>query len=465
MQFVLGLDIGTTHCKAIALSKDGKVLHNASSSIDEFIEQDADLIFARVVQLIEDSLAVMKDYQLLAICFSGAMHSIMAVDASGKPLTKAYTWADTRSNEQALKLRELPGIYERTGTPIHPMSPLSKICWMREAMPDVFNAAHKFISIKEYIFFKLFGKYIIDHSMASATGLFDIYSLQWNADALNAAGIDASKLSTPVPVTHAEYKDVPYIIGASDGPLANVGSGALLKGEAAITIGTSGAIRVVSTKPAPDAQQRLFNYILADGLYVTGGAISNGGAALKWFAENFLESSDINNVLALAQKSPPGANGLIFLPYLSGERSPFWDAAARGAFIGLQTTHGKEHMVRAVLEGVAYSLYHVMLTIEESHPIETLYASGAFVRSDVWVQLVADVLNKKIVVSQLSDASATGAALLAMVQNITDARQLISAIKTFEPDAGKHAVYRKYFEIYADLYPILKKTFHQLAFR
>ncbi len=457
MQIVLGLDIGTTHCKAVGLSTEGRVVHTGSAAVDEFIEQDADVIFNKVMGLMDDA---MKAHQLMAVCFSGAMHSIMAVDENGKPLTKAYTWADTRSNEQALKL---PKVYERTGTPIHPMSPLSKICWMRETMPEVFHAAHKFISIKEYVYFKLFNKYLIDHSMASATGLFDIYSLQWNADALNAAGIDASKLSTPVPVTHAEYKDVPYIIGASDGALANLGSGALLPGEAAITIGTSGAIRVVTKNPVPDAQQRLFNYILADGLYITGGAINNGGAALKWFAENFLDTTDMDSVLALAQQSPPGANGLIFLPYLSGERSPFWDAAARGAFIGLQTTHSKQHMLRAVLEGIAYSLYHVMLAIEESHPIETLYASGAFVRSPFWIQLICDVLNKKVIVSQTSDASATGAALLALVKDITGAKQFISAQKTYEPDTQKYAVYRKHFEIYAGLYPKLKETFQLLT--
>lgn len=498
MQFVLGLDIGTTHCKAVLLADNGKVLYEDKAGYPTFqsiagqSEQDAAIIFEKVLLLLQRSFIWTKEqgHILSAVCFSSAMHSILAVDAAGKPLTNAFTWADTRSNEHAVQLRQLPvakQLYSVTGTPVHPMSPLCKLMWLKQELPEVFNAAAKFISIKEYVFFKLFDKYLVDHSIASATGLFHIYDKKWDDRALQLAGIDASKLSEPVVVTHAEtqlkeeYKNllgmdgsVPFVIGASDGCLANIGSGAINRGEAALTIGTSGAVRVVVQTPFPDRQQRLFNYILTDDLYVTGGAVSNGGAALKWFAENFLQQtfSDPNNLdllLQLAQEAPPGADGLIFLPYLSGERAPSWDAAARGAFIGLQMSHRKEHLVRAVLEGIAYALYQVLLAVEETNAeIHTVYASGVFVKSEPWLQLVCDVLNKKIIVSATADASAVGAALLGLHATgafsfWSDVKQLIPQGRSFTPDASKHSIYRKYFEIYSELYPKLKDSFHQLG--
>jgi gluconokinase len=501
MKFVLGIDIGTTHCKAVALATDGTVLHENRADYPTIqaqpgqSEQDAEMIFAELIQVLQQAITSLgahnnnAEHQLTAVCFSSAMHSLLAVDAAGKPLTNAFTWADTRSNEYALHLRSQPYaelLYERTGTPVHPMSPLCKLLWLRDSMPQVFNNAAKFISIKEYIFYRLFGKYVIDHSIASATGLFDIYSLQWSAKALEVAGVKAERLSQPVPVTHAEtelrqeyrrllgiHSSIPFIVGASDGCLANIGSGAINPGEAALTIGTSGAVRVVVEKPVADPQQRLFNYILADGLFITGGAVSNGGAALKWFAENFLQlqlstASEIDWLLGLAQQAPAGAGGLIFLPYLSGERAPFWDAQARGVFIGLQTAHRKEHLVRAVLEGISFALCQVLQAVEETNgQIETVYASGSFVRSHFWLQVVADMLNKNLVISGTADASAVGAALLALqvigtLKSWSAVKQIVPEGSSFYPDAAMHETYKKYFEIYAGLYPKLKTDFRQL---
>jgi gluconokinase len=497
MQFVLGIDIGTTHCKAVSLTVDGLVLYQDTAGYPTLQEvagestQDPDTIFSQVLQLLQRAFVWKRSnsqYQLLAVSFSAAMHSVLGVNDAGKPLTPAFTWADTRSNRHAVELRKLPvaqQLYNVTGTPIHPMSPLCKLRWMNE-WPDLFDGIAKFISIKEYVFFKLFGKYLIDHSMASATGLFDIYENKWYDEALKLAGVETSRLSMPVAVTHVEtelkeeYKRilgidgaVPFVIGASDGCLANLGSGAILRGEAALTIGTSGAVRIVVDKPLPDEHQRLFNYILADGLYVTGGAVSNGGAALKWFAENFLQhafanANNIDWLLQLAHEAPPGAGGLIFLPYLSGERAPSWDAAARGAFIGLQMSHGKQHLARAVLEGIAYALLQVLTAVEETNGnIDTVFASGVFTKSDLWLQLVSDVLNKKIIVSGTADASAIGAALLGLhatgiIKKWSDVKQLIRQGKIFEPNPAQHSIYQQYFEIYADLYPKLKANFHRL---
>jgi gluconokinase len=499
MHYVLGIDIGTTHCKVVALGPGGKILYEAKAaypiiqSLPGQSEQDPEEIFHTVLQLLQQSLVDQKnkkEFELKGICFSTAMHSLMAVDAKGNALTKAFTWADTRSNAQAIQLRNSPHAYElyaATGTPIHPMSPLCKIIWLREEMPEVFALAAKFISIKEYIFYKFFDKYIIDHSMASATGLFDIFSLQWSELALQVAGINIDKLSQPVPVTHAETQlkenygqllgintDIPFIIGASDGCLANIGSSAVQRGEAAITIGTSGAVRVVVDAPKPDVQQRLFNYILTDNLYVTGGPVSNGGSALKWFSEVFLQhalssAADVEWLLQLAFEAPVGAGGLIFLPYLSGERAPSWDASARGAFIGLQTAHGRSHLARAVIEGISFAICQVMHAVEETNgEIEVVYASGAFANSDPWLQLMSNLLNKKIIISATADASAVGAALLGLhalglLRDWNILKQWFPSSKTFLPNPAEHEQYQPYYKIFVGLYPKLKDDFTDLA--
>lgn len=496
MRYILGVDIGTTHCKAVALAVDGKLLHQAKAgypTIQSYAgqsEQDATVIFGAVLDVLQQSIFSLRQQELSAVCFSAAMHSIMAVNASVEPLTNAFTWADTRGNAYAQEVRaskDAYDLYARTGTPIHPMSPLSKIMWMREEMPDIFSQAAGFISIKEYVFYKLMGKRLVDFSIASATGLFDIHEKKWDAAALELAGITAARLSKPVPVTHAETSlqapytqllgiaegTIPFIIGGSDGCLANIGSGAILPGEAALTIGTSGAIRVVADSPRPDDEQRVFNYILTDRLYITGGPVSNGGSALKWFADNFLQhpftsADDIKWFAELAHEAPAGAGGLIFLPYLSGERAPFWDASARGVFVGLQATHAREHMARAVVEGISFALHQVMQAVETNNgSISVVYASGAFVVSDLWLQMMSDVLDKTIVVSGTADASATGAAFLAMhtlgwLDKLEDVKRLIPAERTFHPDAAKHRVYQEYGKIYRDLYPKLKDSFNQL---
>lgn len=496
--YFLGIDIGTTHCKVVALAPGGKILYQAKAgyatiqSLPGQSEQDPEEIFHTVLQLLQQSLIAQKNnsaFELKGICFSTAMHSLMAVDKQGNALTRLFTWADTRSNAQAMQVRNSPHAYEiyaATGTPIHPMSPLCKIIWLRQEMPEIFASAAKFISIKEYIFFKFFDKYVIDHSIASATGLFDIFLLKWSELALQVAGIGIDKLSQPVPVTHVETQlkenyrqllgigtDIPFIIGASDGCLANIGSNAMQRGEAAITIGTSGAVRVVVNAPRPDAQQRLFNYILTENLYVTGGPVSNGGSALKWFSEVFLQHSlssadDVEWLLQLAFEAPVGAGGLIFLPYLSGERAPSWDATARGAFIGLQTAHGRAHLARAVVEGISFAVCQVMHAVEETNgEIEVVYASGAFANSDSWVQVMSNLLNKKIIISATADASAVGAALLGMhalgmLNDWNILKQWFPSSKTFLPNTTEHQLYQSHYHIFTGLYPKLKDDFKNL---
>ncbi|MBV9963101.1 MAG: gluconokinase, partial [Parafilimonas sp.] len=378
-------------------------------------------------------------------------------------------------------------IYETTGVPIHAMSPLCKIIWLKQEASDIFRKAHKFISIKEYIFYRLFEKYVIDHSIAAATGLFDEKNLCWYNEALKIAGIKNEHLSELFPVEHFETqlvpslkkqlkikKEIPFVLGASDGALANLGSGITDAKNAAITVGTSGAVRITSNKYLIDKKQRLFCYYISDGLYVTGGAVNNGGIALQWlvekiFCEDFSDEKNLKAVINETSKINAGANGLIFLPYILGERSPVWDENAKASFIGLNASHTKAHLTKAVLEGVCFSIVEVLKALEEtSGDIKNIYLSGGIIRSEEWVQLLADISGKKIMVNESADASALGAAFIGMkatgsVKKISEAKLFLKNVKDFQPDKQLHHAYKKYFKIYTSLYQKLKDTFDELS--
>ncbi|WP_026463580.1 gluconokinase [Adhaeribacter aquaticus] len=497
MKVVIGVDLGTTSTKAVGFSLDGKVI---CSSYQEypifnpqpgFSEQDPEEVYNAVLFTLQEVIAQLKGHDLVGIGFSCAMHSLIAVDDQGQPLTNCIIWADNRSEKQAYALKQTPlglDIYLHTGTPIHPFSPLCKLIWFQEHKPDVHQQAHKFISIKEYVFYKFFRKYIIDYSLASATGLFDIRNFTWYAPALAKAGISATQLSEPVSTLHAETnlnpeiaaylgitKPIPFVTGASDGCLANLGTGAVKPGLAALTIGTSGAIRVTAPQPANDNQQRLFNYILAPNQYVVGGAVSNGGIILRWFRDNFgyLEQEEAKALgvdaydllLQQAATIPAGAAGLLFLPYLLGERAPIWDAQSRGLFFGLSITHTRAHMLRAVLEGIMFGMYQVAQALEETTgPIDVIFANGGFARSEFWVQLLADVFNKRVVLSETIESGAWGAALLTLqVAGIQPEILVDSSAKEYYPSPENHASYKQNFAIFEKLYPLLKEQMAQIS--
>jgi gluconokinase len=513
MRYIIGIDIGTTNTKAVAFTEQGAVLGSAGASYPVFTdsggrhELDPEHLLAAVVSALKEVRLQTDGFGgdgnrdaanlstgrglLTGISFSCAFHSLIAVNGQGTPLTRAITWADLRASLQANVLRGSEAgkrIYRHTGVPIHAMSPLCKLLWLKENQPGLFREATRFISIKEYIWWRLFGKYQVDHSIASATGLFDTRQLDWYPESLELAAIGRGQLSEPVPVTHRESallpsarellngdggsghplpEGLPFIIGGGDGSMANLGSGALRPGETALTIGTSGAIRMTAVRPEEDPQERIFNYIIADGYYICGGATNNGGNVLQWFFDKVLggregDEEELNRRVAEADTVPPGCEGLVFLPYLQGERAPVWDADARGVFFGVRAIHEQRHFIRAILEGVGYSLYQIGASLEETiGPIQTIYASGGFTRSATWLQLMADVFRKKVTITSVADASAIGAAIvgfygLGMIGELDAATALLPVRETYEPDEARHAVYQENYKIYSQLYGRLK---------
>jgi gluconokinase len=395
-------------------------------------------------------------------------------------------WSDTRSSKIAEAMRSSEfgeRLYLATGTPLHSMSPLCKIRWLREHEPRIFKQAAKFVSIKEVIWHRLFHEYVIDQSLASATGLFNIHQLQWERAALSLARIGHQQLSLPVPVTYTKVTeksatteamglpaDTLFMIGASDGTLANLGSLCLSSAEAAITIGTSAAVRITSTKPVQNFERMIFNYLLNEQTYVCGGAINNGGNVFQWLLKGLFaqhkEVTTYEQLFHLLSTVPPGSNGLLFLPYLHGERAPIWDEKSSGAFLGLKATHNLSHFGRAAAEGVCFALYHILSSVEEiCGAVHQLTVSGGLIQEKQMMQLLANITGKRVVVQQTEDASAIGAAYLA--QKALGVVDDYSAIRTAEavfiqPQAEVVVRYQRLFAVYKNLYPLLKDHMHLL---
>lgn len=501
--YYLGVDIGTTSTKAVLFNKAGAVLeadtvfYALETPSPLIAEQDPEEIFRAVLTAVRKTIrqSGIDVQQLKLVSFSSAMHSLIAVDAAGNLLTQSITWADTRSSKHAKHIKEeLNGheIYLRTGTPIHAMSPLSKLVWLKDDKPELYAQAAKFIGIKEFVFHQLFGEYVIDHSIASATGLFNLQQLDWDEEALAVAGVAPEQLSRPVPTTHQlrglapEHalfmgipEEVPFIIGASDGVLANLGVDAIEPGVLAVTIGTSGAIRTVTSEPKTDPKGRTFCYALTENHWVVGGPVNNGGIVLRWLRDEFASSEvetakrlgiDSYDVLTkIAEGVNPGADGLLFHPYLTGERAPLWDSNARGSFFGLSIHHKKQHMIRSVLEGIVFNLYTVLLAVEElaGEPVR-IQASGGFARSEMWRQLLADVFGKPVVIPESFESSCLGAVVLGMyatgeIEDFSIVSEMIGQTHTHEPDEAAAGVYRELLPIYIRLSRLLTEEYESIS--
>src|SRR3954470_621468 len=342
---VLGVDIGTTATKVVAFDAEGREHASAAAGypLDEphpgEAVQDPEAIRRAVASAVAEASRAADDVK--GICFSAAMHTLLAVDEAGRPLTPSISWGDTRAAAQAERLRAAPGgleLHRRTGTPLHPMSPLAKLVWFREEDPELFGTARRWVGIKEYVVAGLTGEWVVDHSIASATGLLELATLDWDREALELAGVERDRLSRLRPGTPGPARltpeaarelgvppDCPIVVGASDGALASLGVGAVHPGVGACSIGTSGALRVMVEDPAVDPQGRVFCYALTPGRWTVGGAINNGGVVLEWAHDALApDAEDRAAVLELAAAAPPGSGGLLMLPYLLGERAPHW---------------------------------------------------------------------------------------------------------------------------------------------
>jgi gluconokinase len=489
---VVGVDIGTTSTKAVAYDTGGRQLavHSIGYPLHEphpgYAEQDPQLIFEAVVGALR-ALVSELDVPIAGLSFSTAMHSLIGLDAHGTPLTPSVTWADSRASAQAERLRAVPSglaLHRRTGTPVHPMAPLPKLVWYAEQEPQLHERVAHWVGIKDYVLLRLAGALVTDHSVASATGLMNIHRLAWDAEALRIAGITGERLPQLVPTTHvltgltAEAAratglpaGTPLVVGAGDGPLANLGLGAVHPGEVACSIGTSGAMRVMVERPAVDPLGGVFCYALTEQRWVVGGAINNGGIVLQWAGEALapeLGEHAEEELLALAARAPVGSGGLIMLPYLLSERAPHWSALPRGAYVGLTHGHGREHLVRAALEGVCQQLALVLASVRAAgNEVREIRASGGFARSRLWRQILADALGMPVRFPAGHEGSSFGAALLGMqalglIESIDVAADLVKIDETVRPDPAAAATYAALLPLFSELYDALVPTFASL---
>lgn len=497
---VLGVDLGTTATKVTGFTPDGEVLATASAGypLDEpqrgWAEQEPDLILDAAGRALREAVAQVRRAggRVAGIGLTSAMHSLIGVDEAGFALTRVVTWADRRSTPQADRLREGPGraIHRRTGTPVHPMSPLTKLVWFREERRGLFDRVALWVGIKEIVLHAWCGEWVVDRSIASGTGLLELDRLDWDAEALSVAGITAEQLPRLVPVSHrlalrpqvAEElgldAGVPVVVGGGDGPFANLGVGAVRPGVASVSIGTSGALRVVVDSPAVDPAGRTFCYALTDDLWAVGGAITNGGVVLRWVGDTL--TPDIEAVADelgeepeealtdLVSLVPPGSGGLLMLPYLLSERAPYWTSLPRGAYVGLTRGHRREHLIRAALEGVCQQLALVLASLRDSgREITEIRATGGFARSAVWRQMLADVLGMPVSFPTGTQGSGYGAAVIAMVElglvdSIEVAADQVEIGEVVEPDPIAADLYARLLAVHADVYDALEGTFARL---
>jgi gluconokinase len=494
-QYVIAVDIGTTSTKTLLVDRTGAIRSEHSigygivSVLPGQAEQDPGEIYQAVIMGIQAVMtsSSIEANEILCVSFSSAMHCLIAVDAQFNPLTQSIIWADSRAVQQADRLKKSPegyGIYLRSGTPLHPMSPLTKLMWLSETDPSTFTKAAWFLGIKDYILAKLFGRVVMDYSLASGTGLFNLAALTWDEEALRIAGVTADRLPEPVPTTYrlqgleaSDAKrlgidvDTPFVVGAADGVLANLGVGAYEQGVFAVTVGTSGAVRAVVPEPITDPKGRLFCYALTENAWVVGGAINNGGILLRWVRDVLAteEAAEARRqgldpyayLTGLAEQVPAGSDGLLMLPMLTGERAPHWNANARGVFFGLSLTHGKAHMIRSVLEGVVYGLYSVAAALTEVvGPGKEIRASGGFARSVFWRQIMTDVWGMPLVVPDVIESSGLGAAYLGLMAmgEVSD----FSGIQAWIQTGSAHTVNMENNKVYGQLFPLYEQVYDRL---
>lgn len=472
MNYFIGVDLGTTSTKAVLFEENGEI--KASENIYYKLhrdnlgmaEQEPEEIFQAFLTAIHSlSKQITDDDKLLVVSFSSAMHSLIAFDKDWQPLTRVITWADTRAVKYTEKLKKEgigKEIYLKTGTPIHPMAPLSKLLWLKNEHSEVFEKAEHYLGVKEYVFHRLFGSNKMDLSLATGTSLFNIFQLDWDEQALEVASVRREQL--PIVVEPYEIEkgmkkhyaaqmnipiDTPFVYGAADGALSNLGVNAVAPGVAAITIGTSGAIRVVSKQPLVDKKARTFTYALDKEHWVIGGSVNNGGDVFRWLKDGLFEEETFNSLATIAGGVEAGSDGLLFLPYLNGERAPLWDANARGSFFGLTYAHTREQMIRAVLEGITFNLYAVAQSLEEVvGKITTIQATGGFTRSEVWTQMMADIFEQTITMPESYESGALaamtmGKKAIGLIDDLSEISQMIGAVKTKYPQQENQEIYRE----------------------
>lgn len=468
---VLGLDLGSSSARAIVYDARGREVEGTegrspwrwTATPDGGIEGDADHCLDAVFAAVDAALAAAGPLapRIAAVGVSTFWHNIMGIGADGRSTTPLYSWADERSAAAAQQLRDRldeRAVRRRTGCVFHPSYPAARLLWLRTAKPEVRRATATWMSIGEYLTLRCFGRAVCSVSMASGTGMFDQWRCEWDAEVLAAVGVSPDHLAPIVdldpplaglaPAFAARWPSlasIPWLPPAGDGALSNVGTGAVGPTRAALTVGTSGALRTLRRVSPSEPPDGLWHYRLDRSCLLTGGAVSNGGSVVRWMRDQFALGSPEEVERALRSRRSDG-HGLVVLPFLAGERSPRWPLHARGAMVGLTLTTEPIDLLQAALESIAIRIGLIWELLRAAVPeVTEIIASGAAVlHSPAWLQIMADVLGHEILVSAEAEGSSRGAALLAL--ELAGAGRADEAPVplgvTYRPDPDRHARYQ-----------------------
>ena len=501
----LGIDIGTSGTKTLLLSESGHVLATAESPHllltpkPGWTEQNPADWFTAVQKATHAVLkkAHLKGDQVRAIGLSGQMHGSTFLDAAGKVLRPALLWNDQRTAAQCAQIESLAGgraaLIDMVSNPALTGFTAPKILWFREHEPAKFEKCKQVLLPKDYIRFRLTNDYCSEVSDASGTLLLNVKTRAWHTGLISKLGLDAALLPRVVEsqavtgtLTPAAAKllglkaGIPVVGGAGDQAAGAVGTGVVSPGLVSASMGTSGVIFATSAAPQTDPSGRVHTmcHAIPDTWCVFGCMLSAGGS-LQWlrntlFQAEMKKAKDPGEVypamIAEALTAPPGSENLLFLPYLTGERCPHADPAARGAFIGLTPRHHRSHLIRSVIEGITFGMREqIMIFRQMSIPVTQVRASGGGARSAFWRQLQADMYQAPVVTINVAEGAALGVAILAAVgaghyQSVPEATQAIIKVKTqSKPNKKSAALYDSQYPKYAALYPALKQSFATLG--
>ncbi|MGQ9917336.1 MAG: xylulokinase [Bryobacteraceae bacterium] len=488
----LGLDIGTGGSRALLVDGKGKLVAGFTAPHEDirmerplWAEQRPENWWEAAQAAIRGVLkeAGASGGQVKGVGLTGQMHGLVLLDADNAVIRPSLIWCDQRSQPQVDYIHQTVGranVVAHTANPMLTGFTLPKLLWVRDNEPQNFERAKKMLLPKDYVRFMLTGVHATEVSDASGTGLLDVVTRRWSSAMIERLGLDGALLpevkeSADVTgtVTRAAAETTglkegtPVVGGAGDQAASGIGNGIVRAGVASCTIGTSGVVFAHLDRPHYDPQGRVHTFCHAvRGKWHVMGVTQGAGLSLQWFRNQFAPGTDYDTLMAEARKSPPLAHGLFWLPYLMGERTPHLDPIARGGWIGLTAKHGRAEMIRAIVEGVSYSLKDCLGVIEQMGvEIQTVRASGGGARSAFWRQMLADIFGRGVATLENTEGSAYGAALLALagtgeynsVEELCDVA--IRETECLIPNVHESSAYERGYEVYSILYPTLKPVY------
>jgi len=502
VKYLLAHDLGTSGNKATLFTTEGKLVKSVVYSYDTFYfnnnwaEQDAEDWWKAVCRTTGEILAGIDNTRVAAVCFSGQMMGCLCVDKNGKPLRRSIIWADQRSVKEADSIKAGMGderFYKITGHRISPSYSIEKLLWIKNNEPETYENTYKILNSKDYIIYKLTDEFVTDYSDATGTCVLDLNELKWSDEIISITGIDGDKLpqlreSTYVVggVTERAAGETglkagtPVVCGGGDGVCAAVGAGCVKEGLTFSYIGSSSWIATTTRKPIYDEKLRTFTWAhIVPGYVLPCGSMQSAGGSYAWLKKEIcrIETKEaaergispyelINEEI---EKSSPGAKGLLFLPYLLGERSPWWNPYARGAFIGLTMEHKREDVLRSVLEGVTFNLNIILEVFKQFSPIDSITVIGGGAKGRIWRQIMADIYNVDIEKPDyLEEATSMGAAVTGGVgvgefKNFDVIDKFVKIESVQRPDKQNISKYDQLKPIFDECYYSLVGVYDRLA--